>query len=87
MKQSITTKQKTQSNLINRYAYILYLILVIYQLAIGDIEWAVTNLGIALVFDPFDSSVKWHDRILYQKVWMICHLALVIAGFLYLLIR
>ena len=87
MKQAITTNKKTQSDLINRYGYILFLILVIYQAATGDLEWAVANLGIALIFDPFDSSVKWQDRLLYQKLWMIFHLLLVAAGFVYLLVR
>lgn len=81
MKEAITTNNGAKSEQVNRYAYILYLILVVYLVIIGDYEWAVSNLGIAMVFDPFDASVKWHDRPRYQKVWLLCHLTLTFAGF------
>jgi hypothetical protein len=87
MKQAITSEQRIQSNRINRLAYGLYLVLVVYLLIIGDYEWAVTNLGIAMVFDPFDASVKWNDRPLYQRTWLLCHLTLTFAGFAFLLFR
>lgn len=87
MKQAITSEQRIESNRINRVGYGLFLVLVVYLLFKGDYEWAVTNLGIALVFDPFDASVKWNNRPLYQRVWLICHLAFTFAGFAYLLFR
>lgn len=87
MKQAITTNCKKQSNQINRYAYILFLILVIYHVITKDYDWAVSNLGIALMFDPFDASVKWQDRPRFQKVWLLCHLALTFAGFAFLLLK
>lgn len=34
------------------------------------------NLGIALAFDPFDQSVSWKERPLYQRAWLIVHLVL-----------
>lgn len=58
MKQVITSKQRIHSNRINRVGYGLFLALVAYLLVKGDYEMAVTNLGIAMVFDPFDASVK-----------------------------
>jgi formate/nitrite transporter FocA (FNT family) len=76
-----------KSNQINRYAYILYIILVIYLVIKGDYEWAVANMGIAMVFDPFDASVKWTDRPAYQKVWLLIHLTLTFAGLAFLLFR
>ncbi len=87
MKQAVTTEQRTQSNRINRVAYGLFLILVVYLLIVGDYEMAVTNLGIALVFDPFDASIKWNDRPLYQRTWLICQLTLTFAGLAFLLFR
>ncbi|CAN5787200.1 hypothetical protein BH10BAC3_BH10BAC3_41830 [soil metagenome] len=84
MKQAITAKNMVQSNKIKRYAYILYMALVVYQVCKGDYEWAVANMGIALIFDPFDASVKWHDRPQYQRVWLIVHLAIMLAGFAYI---
>jgi hypothetical protein len=48
---------KTVRIYINRIVYGLSLVLVIYLFVIGDYEWAVTNLAIALVFDPFDMQM------------------------------
>lgn len=70
---------------VNRFVYALYLALVIYLFIKGDIEWAITNLGIALAFDPFDASVTWRHRPVYQKIWLIAHLTIMLAGFVYLI--
>lgn len=86
MKQELTSHQEKQSNQVNRLTYIVYLILVTYLFVIGDIEWAITNLCISLLFDPFDAGVKWPDRPFYQKIWLIAHLTLTLAGFLYLVL-
>jgi hypothetical protein len=86
MKQELTDKEKTQTIRIYRYAYSLFLLLVLYLLVRGDIENATINLGIALIFDPFDVNLKWQDRPLYQRVWLLVHLALTFAGFLYLIL-
>lgn len=80
MKQAIMTNKTIQSNRINRYAYGIYLLLVVYLLIKGDYEWAVTNMGIALAFDPFDATVKWHYRPFYQKAWLVIHLVLLLSG-------
>jgi hypothetical protein len=87
MKQELTAKCDKQSVQVNRFTYILYLVLVAYLFFKGDIEWAITNLGVALVFDPFDANVKWQNRPRYQKVWLIVHVTLTFAGFLYLILR
>lgn len=84
MKKELSAKDVTGSLKINRYAYGVFLLLVIYQLVNGDIENATINLGIALIFDPFDQNVTWKDRPLYQRIWLIVHVALTFAGFLYL---
>ena len=70
-----------------RFAYSLYLALVVYQLFIGDYEWAITNFGIAMIYDPFDASVKFYDRPLYQRLWLYAHLTLSLGGFVFLLFR
>lgn len=87
MKQELTANKQKQSIQVNRFAYILYLILVFYLLIKGDLEWAIINMGIAMAFDPFDTKVKWQSRPLYQKVWLLVHLTLTSAGFLYLIIN
>jgi hypothetical protein len=83
MKQIITVKCRRQSTNINRAAYILYMVLVLFQLITGDYDWAVANMGIALIFDPF-APVKWHDRTMSQKTWLLIHLTLLIAGAVFL---
>ena len=87
MKQELTAKCDKQTVQANRLAYILYMVLVAYLFIKGDIEWAVSNLGIAMLFDPFDASVKWKDRPRFQKAWLIVHFALTFAGFLYLILN
>ena len=86
MKQTIPAENNGQSNGINRVAYILYLVLVLFQLITGDYDWAVANLGIALVFDPF-ASLKWQDRTKYQKACLLIHLTLLSAGAVFLVLR
>jgi hypothetical protein len=63
------------------------IILVAYLFVKGDIEWAITNLGIVLVFDPYDAEVKWQNRQFYQKVWPFAHFTLTFIGFIYLILR
>ena len=83
MKQEITIEKKIQSDKINQLAYILYMVLVLFQLVTEDYDWAVANLGIALAFDPF-AAAKWQDRTMAQKTWLYIHLALLIAGISFL---
>jgi hypothetical protein len=87
MKPELTAKCDKQAIQVNRFTYILYMVLVAYLFFKGDIEWAVTNLGIAMIFDPFDAKVKWQNRPPYQKVWLIFHVTLTFVGFLYLVLR
>lgn len=64
-----------------RIAYSVFVLLSLYFLLVNkSLSDAVTNGGIALVFDPFDQRVKWSDRRLWQKIWLLCHLALLLAG-------
>ena len=87
MKQELIAKCDKQSMQVNRLAYLLYLVLVAYLFFKGDIEWAIANLGIAMVFDPFAAKVKWQNRPPYQKVWLLVHVTLTFVGFLYLVLR
>jgi hypothetical protein len=84
MKQELISKTCSKSTRINRYAYCLYILLVIYFAIKGDYEWAFINLGVALVFDPFDTTVKWQYRKFYQKAWLLAHVAIMLAGMIYL---
>ncbi len=85
MKQEPAVKTTSKFTPFNRYAYVLYMVLVIYLVIKGDYEWAFTNLGIALVFDPFDTTVKWQQRPMYQKAWLVVHVALTFAGLFFII--
>jgi hypothetical protein len=66
----------------NRYLYIGFLILGIYQALFNkDCTQAATTLGIGLAFDPFNPEQKWNDRPTWQKAVLITHLASVAAMF------
>jgi hypothetical protein len=62
------------------------MVLVLYLFIKGDYEWAFTNMGIALVFDPFNPAVKWQQRPLYQRIWLLVHLTITFAGLIYILL-
>lgn len=85
MKQEQIDKTTPTFTPFNRYAYVAFLVLVIYFAVKGQYGEAFTNLGIALVFDPFDPSVKWQQRPIYQKVWLIIHVTITFAGLIYIL--
>ena len=44
---------------------------------------ATMYLGLALAFDPFDVNQPWKERPIWQKAWLIIHLALVALLFGY----
>jgi len=76
-----------RSVMINRFLYTLFVVLSVYFLVItNDISSAMTNLGLALVFDPFDQKVMWADRPMYQRAWLLIHVGVVFALFVWMLI-
>jgi hypothetical protein len=61
----------------NRALYGLFIVLAIYQAVFSkDFISAASNLGIALIFDPFDQTMPWNKRPTWQKAWLIVHLAI-----------
>lgn len=66
----------------NKFLYIGFLLLGAYYVIFQkDYSSAVSNLGIALAFDPFNQEQPWNERPMWQKVWLIVHLACVGALF------
>ena len=61
----------------NKYLYIGFVLLGLYELWVkkSALE-AATQLGIALIFDPFDQNQPWKERPQWQKVILIIHLTL-----------
>ncbi len=75
-----TSNVITPSNRVNRLLYAAFIIAGILHVAIShNVSDALMYFGIGLCFDPFDQSVKWNDRPLYQKIWLYVHLAVVLT--------
>jgi hypothetical protein len=79
-----TTTMETQKDataqspsIFNKMAYGAFVILALYYLIFNkSYTDFMAQLGIALVFDPFDQNIKWGDRPLYQRIWLLVHLAI-----------
>jgi len=70
----------------SRVAYVSFLLLALDGFLIHhSYNVASTNLGVALIFDPFDQTQKWEDRSLYQKLWLLLHLAVFLFSLWYTL--
>lgn len=62
----------------NRVLYFSFVCLAIYFLSVSrDVGSAMSNLGLALIFDPFKQEVSWNKRPTYQKVWLLAHVTVV----------
>ena len=70
-----------------RWMYGAFVLLSVYFLFRTDYMTAASNLGIALIFDPFNPTIKWQNRKTYQKVWLFVHVALMIVLFVYVILR
>jgi hypothetical protein len=44
-----------------------------------DLTMAMSQFGIALIFDPFDPKVPFQERKLYQRIWLFAHAFMVIG--------
>lgn len=76
------TTGRDNTRIVNRMAYTLFVLLSAYFLFFrNDYGDAAANLGIALIFDPFNPQQPWKDRPLYQRVWLIVHVILVCVMF------
>lgn len=63
----------------NRLMYGAFVFLSAYFLATGSYQDAAANLGISLIFDPFDQTVRWDHRPRWQRVWLVVHLLVLIG--------
>jgi hypothetical protein len=57
-------------------AYWLCLLLGFWQVFSQGVSEGMSTIGIALIFDPFDASRAWGEKKLWQRMWLIAHLAL-----------
>jgi hypothetical protein len=65
----------------NKYIYAFFVLVSIYYIVQKDYGMAVVQLGIALVFDPFNPNQPWNERPIWQRGWLIFHLACVASLF------
>jgi hypothetical protein len=88
--QESITEPKPQKELtwFGKAGYTAFVLLALYFLLFGK-DWsdAVMQFGIALVFDPFDPKQPWQQRPRYQRVWLLAHVTLLLAGFVVMLLQ
>jgi hypothetical protein len=88
MTKTVESKPKDWSKSFNKILYAGFLLIALFYLLFSkNIPEAITSLGIALIFDPFNPRQPWAQRPLYQRVWLIVHVSIVLLGFIYLLFR
>jgi hypothetical protein len=81
MKLQLGTKTQKTKITGNTIAYALFSVVGIAYFLWKDTSQAVVFFGLALVFDPFDPTVKWGSRPLYQRAWLLVHCLLALAAF------
>ncbi|QDK79506.1 hypothetical protein EXU85_13190 [Spirosoma sp. KCTC 42546] len=67
------------SNKVNRILYGAFVLLSLYFGLTGSYEDSAVNLGIALIVDPFDQTVRWDNRPRWQRGWLIVHLLIMVG--------
>ena len=79
-----TDKKSIDLKGFNKWLYGLFIVSGLYMFIFSDdFMGGVSNLGIALIFDPFNQSIKWKERQLYQKAVLVVHVMLVIGLLIY----
>ncbi|AUD00387.1 hypothetical protein [Spirosoma pollinicola] len=74
-----STQNNPRSIKINRAMYGAFVLLCLYFFLTGSYDDAAANLGVALIFDPFDQTVPWDHRPRWQRAWLITHLLVMVA--------
>lgn len=70
---------KNNSAIFNKALYALFVLLAVILIIQKEYSAAMPNLGIALVFDPFNQNIRFSDRPVYQKAWLMVHVIAVLA--------
>lgn len=83
MTNSTVNNKKDITPVVSKIGYAAFIVLSIYFLITNQVMTAASNLGIALIFDPFNQQQKWNNRPMYQRAWLLVHVALVFGLFIY----
>ncbi|HEX4875049.1 MAG TPA: hypothetical protein VFV31_00150 [Chitinophagaceae bacterium] len=79
-------QEKTNRNL-QRIGYLALTITGIIMMLIDKSPAAgISNLGVALVFDPFDPQLAFNKRPLWQRLWLITHVVVLLGLFGWMLL-
>jgi hypothetical protein len=82
---------KNETNKAQRFikvGYALFVVLAVYHLFINkNVIDCAMNLGIALVFDPFDQQISWNNRPKWQRAWLIVHLLIAFSVLIFGLLK
>jgi hypothetical protein len=74
------TLQNQSTVILFRIMYILFLMIAAYEIIFKkDYVQAASQLGIALIFDPFNQQISWSNRPVWQRAWLIINLAITAA--------
>lgn len=88
MTKTVESKPKDWSKSFNKILYTGFLLIALFYLLFSkNFTEALTSMGIALIFDPFDPKQAWGQRPLYQRIWLFVHVGIVLLGFVYILLR
>jgi hypothetical protein len=80
-----SAKTKSGNGKWERVVYAVFLLAGIYFLLKPDYGTAVVFWGLAPVFDPFDAKIAFVKRPLYQRIWLIMHVAITMVIFVLLI--
>lgn len=76
-----TTPSNKTSRIFNRTLFVLMISLAVIFTFLGDYGMAASDMGLALVFDPFNASVPWSSRPLVQRIVPLMVLVMTIGLF------
>jgi hypothetical protein len=75
--QAVRQDKINRTNAVNRILYGGFVLVALWNMLFSsDYGTAAANMGIALIFDPFNGSTKWINRSLFQRLWLIVHLCI-----------
>jgi hypothetical protein len=66
---------------INKPAYIMFATAALLFLLFQNIEQSAIFMGMALIFDPFDITISFKERPLYQQIWLFIHFSIALILF------
>ncbi|RTL60678.1 MAG: hypothetical protein EKK37_00540 [Sphingobacteriales bacterium] len=83
MEKNISSKSAALSKIV----YTVFGLAAVVFVLLKDYPTAMIFGGIGLAFDPFDQSVPFGKRPVWQKAWLIIHLLLVLILLVFTIIK